>query len=155
MPEKESSIKLISHNRKARYDYEVINKYEAGLVLVGTEVKSIRNGMVNLVDSYAKFIQDELWLVNMHISEYRFGNVYNHEPRRSRKLLLHKKELNKLDSAIKEKGLTLIPMKLYLRNGKVKVEIGLCKGKKLYDKRESTKEKEMDREMRRIAKNYR
>ncbi|GMT49604.1 MAG: SsrA-binding protein [bacterium] len=155
MAEKESSIKLVSHNRKARYDYEVISRYEAGIVLVGTEVKSIRNGMVNLVDSYAKFIQDELWLVNMHISEYRFGNVYNHEPRRSRKLLLHKKELNKLERATKEKGLTLIPMKLYLKNGKVKVEIGLCKGKKLYDKRESTKEKEMDREMRRIAKNYR
>ncbi len=155
MAEKDNSIKLVSQNRKARYDYEVIDSYEAGIVLVGTEVKSIRNGMVNLADGYAKFIQNELWLVNMHVSEYRFGNVHNHDPRRSRKLLLHKKELHKLESAIKEKGLTLIPMKLYLKNGKVKIDIGLCKGKKLYDKRESIKEKEMDRDMRRIAKNYR
>ncbi len=155
MAEKDNSIKIVSQNRKARYDYEIIDSYEAGVVLLGTEVKSIRNGMVNLADSYAKFIQNELWLVNMHVSEYRFGNVHNHDPRRSRKLLLHKKELKKLESAIREKGLTLIPMKLYLKNGKVKIDIGLCKGKKLYDKRESIKEKEMDRDMRRIAKNYR
>lgn len=147
-------MKVICLNRKARFNYELIDSYEAGVVLTGTEVKSIRAGMINLKDSFAKFIKRELWLVNVHISEYRFGNVFNHEPTRSRKLLLHKKELRKLTTAIYEKGLTLIPVKVYLKNGKIKIELGLCKGKKLYDKRESTKKRETERELRRYIKEY-
>ena len=148
-------IKVIASNRKARFDYEVIGQYEAGVVLIGTEVKSIRAGMVNLKDSHAKFINNELWLVNTHISEYRFGNQFNHDPTRSRKLLLHKKELNKLIGAVKEKGLTLVPLKIYLKKGKVKIELGLCKGKKLHDKRESIQKREMEREIRSALKHYR
>ncbi len=150
----DNHIKIITSNRKARFDYEVIDSLEAGVVLKGTEVKSIRAGNVNLKDSYAKFIQDELWLINTHISEYNFGNIHNHEPTRSRKLLLKKKEIIKLEKSIKEKGLTLIPLKLYLKNGKVKIEIGLCKGKKLYDKREANKKKDHEREMNRISSYY-
>ncbi|MDH5681519.1 MAG: SsrA-binding protein, partial [Spirochaetota bacterium] len=103
---------------------------------------------------FAKFIQNELWLVNAHVSEYKFGNIHNHEPTRSRKLLLHKKELQKLFATIKEKGLTLVPLKAYLKNGRVKLEIGLCKGKKLYDKRETARKKEHELEMKRLAKKY-
>ncbi len=148
------SFKIISSNRKARFDYEVQESLEAGIVLQGTEVKSIRAGMINLKDSFAKFISDELWLVNAHITEYRFGNIHNHNPTRSRKLLLNKKELAKLAVKVNEKGLTLVPLKVYIKNNIVKIELGICKGKKLYDKRETTKKKEMKREMDRIVKNY-
>ncbi|MDH4128410.1 MAG: SsrA-binding protein SmpB [Spirochaetota bacterium] len=148
------SVKIISLNRKAKFDYDVVEKYEAGLVLKGTEVKSVREGLVNLKDSFAKFIDNELWLINAHINEYKYGNVYNHDPTRSRKLLLHKKELNKINGAIKEKGLTLIPLRVYIKNAKIKVELGLCKGKKLFEKRESTKKREVERELRTIIKEY-
>jgi len=148
------SIKIISSNKKAYFDYEIIDHYEAGVVLQGTEVKSIRAGLVNLKESFAKFLQDELWIVNMHVNEYKFGNIHNHNPTRSRKLLLHKKELIKLERATKEKGLTLIPLKIYLKKGKIKIEVGLCKGKKLYDKRETSKKRDADREMDRISKNF-
>ena len=147
-------INNIASNKKAWFDYEILDRYEAGVVLVGTEVKAIRQGMINLKDSFAKIIQNELWLVNTHISEYKFGNIHNHEPTRSRKLLLHRKELNKLFATIREKGLTLVPLKVYLKDGRVKIEIGLCKGKKLYDKRETARKKEQELEIKRLTKKY-
>lgn len=148
------AIKIISVNKKAKFDYEIQDSYEVGIVLTGTEVKSIRLGHVNLKDSYARFINEELWLINSHISEYKEGNRFNHEVRRNRKLLLHRKELKKIHSIVKESGLTLIPIKIYFKKGKAKIELGLCKGKKDYDKRESLKQKELDKEIKRVSKEY-
>jgi len=139
-------IKNITTNRKARFEYFVLSTYEAGIVLQGTEVKSLRQGKINLVDSYALLKNNELWLIGTHISEYTQGNINNHEPTRERKLLLNRNELRKLASKAAEKGLTIIPLSLYFKNGKVKVEIGLCKGKKLYDKRESIAKKDQKRD---------
>ncbi len=145
----------IVKNKKALFNYELIEKYEAGIVLLGTEVKSLRERSVNMSDSYASFKKGELFIVNMHISPYHFGNRNNHEPLRERKLLMKKREIKRLLGKVKEQGLTLIPISLYFSKGKVKVEIALAKGKKLHDKRETLKRKTLNREMERyINKNY-
>ena len=139
----------IVKNKKALFNYELLEKYEAGIVLLGTEVKSLRERAVNMSDSYASFKKGELFIVNMHISPYHFGNRNNHEPLRERKLLMKKREIKRLFGKVKEQGLTLIPISLYFSKGKVKVELALAKGKKLHDKRETLKRKTLDREMER------
>lgn len=146
------AIKVISVNRQAYHDYFVEETVEAGISLVGTEVKSIREGRVNLRGSYAMARNGELWLENAHIAVYEHGNLYNHDPMRNRKLLLHRREINQLMSKIATKGLTLIPLKLYLKGGRVKIELGLCRGKKLYDKREVIAERDAKREIERIVR---
>lgn len=139
--------KIIVDNRKARHEYFLTEKFEAGLVLVGTEVKSIRAGRVNLKDSYAQIDNGELFLYNMHVSPYEQGSFSNVDPTRKRKLLMHKREIMRLLGKVKEKGLTLVPTKLYFYKGRVKVEIALAQGKKLHDKRASQKEKDTKREI--------
>lgn len=141
------NIKIVSENRKARHDYHIHETYEAGLVLTGTEVKSLRAGKANLKDSYARIDNGELMLHNLHISPYDQGNRFNHEPLRTRKLLMHRLEINKLIGKTKEKGFTLVPTKLYFTRGKAKVELGLATGKKLYDKRQDMAERDAKREM--------
>ncbi|MCK5267110.1 MAG: SsrA-binding protein SmpB [Spirochaetes bacterium] len=153
MAEKQKTgIKIIIKNKKAFHEFFVLERYEAGIVLKGTEVKSLRVGKINFLDAYASIVNKEVWLKQMHISPYTHGNRDNHDPARKRKLLLNSKEILKIDQKMKEKGLTLIPLSLYFLRGKVKVDIGLCKGKKLHDKRKTLQEKdarrEMDREMR-------
>ena len=148
-------VKVVSDNRKARYLYEILNTYEAGIELKGTEVKSIRAGKVNLQDGYALIRNGEIWLTNVHIAPYEIsGKYFNHEPRRDRKLLLHKKEINKLIGLLQEKGLTLVPLKMYLKGDWVKVSLGVGKGKKLHDKRETVKRREDQREMARAMKRF-
>ncbi len=142
-------IKVLSKNRKARHDYHIDKSLETGIVLTGTEVKSIRAGRSNLKDSYAAVDNGELFLYNMHISPYEQGNRFNHDPMRVRKLLVHKKELRQLIGLTQQKGYTLIPLQLYLVRGHVKLELALAKGKKLYDKRDDMKEKSAQREMER------
>ena len=139
-------------NRKARYNYYVEEEYECGIVLKGTEIKSIREGSCNIGDSYAHIRRGELFVLNMFIGVYKEGNIFNHEETRTRKLLMHKKEILKLDNKVKLEGYTLIPLKLYFKDNKAKILLGLCKGKKDYDKRESIKERDMQRE---IAKHVR
>jgi SsrA-binding protein len=151
MPELEQE-KNITVNRKARHEYSIIQTYEAGIILVGTEVKSLRQGKANLVDSYGKLKNGEVWLISAHINEYTQGNINNHDPIRDRKLLLNKSEIKKLISGTNEKGLTLIPLRLYFKNGKVKVEIALAKGKKVYDKRRDIAKKDFEREQQRKIK---
>lgn len=140
------------NNRKAKYDYNILEEIECGIELVGTEVKSIRNGSVNLKDSYAIIKNGEAYLLNTHISLYEEGNIFNHEETRTRKLLLHKKEILKLNDKIRIEGYTLIPLKIYFVKNKVKVLLGICKGKKLYDKRETIKKRDMERELRQKMK---
>lgn len=135
-------------NRQASHNYFLLEKFEAGLVLAGTEVKSIRDGRANLKDAYGIVKDGELWLLNAHIGPYQHGNIYNHEPLRTRKLLVHKQELRKLTGKLQQKGLTLIPTRLYFRNGRVKCELALAKGKQLWDKRETERRKTADREAR-------
>ncbi|MFC2103650.1 SsrA-binding protein SmpB [Bacteroidota bacterium] len=147
-----SEEKNIIVNRKARYEYSIIQIWEAGIVLVGTEVKSLRQGKANLVDGYAKVDKGEVWLVNLHISEYVQGNINNHEPKRQRKLLLNKSEIKKLTDKLKDKGLTLIPLRLYFKKGKVKVELALAKGKKAYDKRKDIAKRDFQRDQERKIK---
>ena len=144
----------IVKNKKALFNYELLEKYEAGIVLLGTEVKSLRERAVNMSDSYASFKKGELFIVNMHISPYHFGNRNNHEPLRERKLLMKKQEIKRLFGKVKEQGLTLIPISLYFSKGKIKVELALAKGKKLHDKQETLKRKTLDREMERYIKKY-
>lgn len=144
--------KNITVNRKARHEYLILQSLEAGIVLVGTEVKSLRQGKANLVDSYATIKNGEVWLLNLHISEYVQGNINNHDPKRERKLLLNKSEIRKLVGKTKEKGLTLIPLRLYFKKGKVKVEIALAKGKKTYDKRKDIARKDFQRDQERKIK---
>jgi len=145
-------VKIISVNRQAYHDYFVERTIEAGISLVGTEIKSIRDGKVNLRGSYAIARNGELWLENAHIAAYEHGNRYNHEPLRNRKLLLHRREIEQLQAKVATKGLTLIPLKLYLKGGKAKIELGLCRGKKLYDKREAIAERDVKREMERVIR---
>ena len=153
MSDRQTGIKIISDNRQARYLYEILESYEAGIVLVGTEVKSIRAGKVNLKDGYAIIRQGEAWLLNVHISPYKAGGDYfNHEPRRTRKLLLHRKEINRLIGKVEQQGLTLIPLKMYFKGGRIKIAIGLGKGKKIHDKRESIKRREDKRDIARAMK---
>lgn len=139
-------------NKKAYFDYEILEEIEAGIVLTGTEIKSIRSGNANLKDSYAVIRNNEVFLLNMHISQYKEGNIFNHEEKRTRKLLLHKKEILKLRDKIILNGNTLVPLKLYFKNNKVKILLGLAKGKKLYDKRESIKERDVQREIKKQMK---
>lgn len=142
-------------NRKAKHDYFIEEVYEAGIVLTGTEIKSIRNGNCNIKDCYGIIRNHEVYLLNMFVSPYKEGNIFNHEETRNRKLLLHKKEIKKLEEAIQLKGLTLIPLKLYFaENNILKVSLGVCRGKKDYDKRESIKERDMKREALKNIKNY-
>jgi SsrA-binding protein len=138
--------KLIASNKKAFHDYFVLQKAEAGVALTGTEVKSLRDGKANIKDSYVIFKNGEAFLFNAHISPYSHGNLQNHEPERNRKLLLHRREIEKLREQVVEKGLTVVPLRLYFKGGKVKVEIAVVRGKKLYDKRATEKAREADRE---------
>ena len=147
-------MKLIAENRKARHDYFVEDTYEAGIVLVGCEVKSIRQGQVNLRDSFAIIKNGEVFAVGMHIASYQMGSYFNHDPRRNRKLLLNKAEIRKLKAKVEQKGYTLVPLKIYFKDALVKVELGLCKGKETHDKRESIKRREEDRKIDRIKKEY-
>ncbi len=144
---------VLIRNKRATFDYELINRYEAGLVLYGTEIKSIREGKAGLADTYCVFVKEELWVKNMHIAAYRFGTYNNHESLRDRKLLLHKKELLKLHREVKESGLTIVPTKLYINDkGIAKMEIALARGKRVADKRQTLKEKEDKRMMDRFMK---
>jgi len=144
--------KVVATNREAYHNFHIIETIECGIALTGTEVKSIREGRCNLKDSYGQIRQGEAWLLNAHISPYTHGNRENHEPTRTRKLLLHKKEINKLSGKAQEKGLTLVPTKMYFKNGRLKLELAVAKGKKLYDKRETEKRREADREARATLK---
>lgn len=150
-----SGEKLVASNRKAFHDYFILDRLEAGIVLLGTEVKSIREGRINLKDSYAGVKDGEAFLMNCHISPYSHGNRENHDPTRTRKLLLHCKEIRKLIGKTQEKGLTLVPLRVYLTRGRVKVELGVARGKKEYDKRETERRKEVDRETRAAMKTRR
>ncbi len=144
--------KTIIQNRKARHDYAILDSYEAGIELQGTEVKSLRAGKANLKDSYARVENNEAFLHNLHISEYEQGNLYNHEPTRRRRLLLHKHEINRLRNRAEERGLTLVPLKLYFKRGKVKVELAVAKGKREYDRRHDIAKRDAQREMQRALK---
>jgi len=144
--------KIVCTNRKAHRDYFFMDRFEAGMVLTGTEVKSLRDGRANLKDSYAHVDGEELFLYNMHISPYRHGNITNHEPTRTRKLLMHKREIRRLIGKIQEKGLSLIPVTVYFLRGKAKVELVLAKGKRQYDKRQDIKKREQDREIEKAMK---
>lgn len=145
--------KTLATNRQARHDYSILDTVEAGIVLKGTEIKSIRNGKVNLRDGYATVRNGEIFLQNVHISPFEQGNIFNHDPLRMRKLLLHKKQIASLIGEVKTTGVTLVPLKIYIKNGVAKVLIGVAKGKKTYDKRESLKQKDMKREIDRALKN--
>ena len=156
MAEKHTGSRTIAQNRQAWHEYFVDEKYEAGIALFGTEVKSVRGGAVNLKDAYCSIKNGELFVLGMHISPYEKGNIFNREPRRDRKLLMHKKEIMKLTGLVAQKGYTLVPLSLYFSGSHVKVEVGLCRGKKLYDKRDALAEKqagrEIDRRMREQSK---
>ena len=146
--------KVISTNRKAFHDFLIFDKFVAGIVLTGTEIKSIRAGQINLKDSFAKIEKGEIFLYNCHISKFEQGNRYNHEPERTRKLLLNKKEILKMEGKIKKEGYTIVPLEVFLIRGYAKLEIGLAKGKKLYDKREDLTKKTQNRDIQRKLKNY-
>jgi len=148
----DAPIKVMTVNRQAYHDYFVERTVEAGISLVGTEIKSIREGKVNLRGAYALIRNGELWLENANIAVYEHGNRYNHEPMRSRKLLLHRREIAQLEAKVATKGLTLIPLKLYLKGGRAKIELGLARGKKLYDKREAIAERDVKREIERVVR---
>ena len=152
MADKKQGTKTVAQNKKAWHDYFVDDRYEAGIALFGTEVKSIRCGAVNLKDSYCSFKNGELYVIGMHISPYEKGNIFNREPLRERKLLMHKREINKLCGLVSQKGYTLIPLSLYFSGKNVKVELGLCRGKKLYDKRDALADKQTNREIDRQMK---
>jgi SsrA-binding protein len=143
---KELGRKMIAQNRKARHDYFIEDTFEAGLVLTGTEVKSLRAGRASLVDGFAEISEHEIWLHNAHIPEYTQGTWNNHTPRRRRKLLLHRHEIDKLERRVNERGLTIVPLSLYFKDGRAKVEIGLAKGKKAYDKRQTIAKRDAERE---------
>ena len=155
MAGKNEKNKQVAKNSKAYHDYFVDDTYEAGIALFGTEIKSIRGGQVNLKDSYCSIKDGEIFVVGMHISPYEKGNIFNREPRRDRKLLMHKREIMKLAGLVGQKGYTLVPLSLYFSGARIKVEVGLCRGKKLYDKRDVDARKEADREMERYDKSRR
>ena len=154
MAEKKTQPKIIAQNKKAWHDYFVDEKYEAGIALYGTEVKSVRAGAVNLKDSYCSIKNGELFILGMHISPYEKGNIFNREPLRDKKLLMHKREIMKLGGLMSQKGYTLVPLSLYFSGKNVKVEIGLCRGKKLYDKRDALAEKQANREIDRKMRDH-
>jgi len=153
MAETSGGIKILATNRRARFNYQVDETLECGISLAGTEVKSLKAGKFSFSDAYGRIRSDELWLIGFHVSPYEHGSLFNHEPDRDRKLLVHKKELKQLRRKVDERGFTLIPMKVYLKKGLVKIELGICRGKKLVDKRQSIKERDQkrdaDRELRR------
>ncbi|HXY32127.1 MAG TPA: SsrA-binding protein SmpB [Gemmatimonadaceae bacterium] len=142
----------VARNKRARHDYHILETWEAGLVLTGTEVKSLRQGKANLADSYAVVNRGELWILNLHIAPYEQGNQFNHDPTRTRKLLLHRREIRRLIGAVERQGLTLIPLDLHFTRGKAKVTLALARGKKLHDKRADLKEREAEREIARVAR---
>ena len=144
--DKSAAAKTLAKNKQAFFNYTVDESFEAGIMLAGTEVKSVKKGKFSFSDSYARIVDNELWLIGLHISPYDFGNIHNHEPLRDRKLLVHKQEIKRLSRKVDEKGFTLVPLRFYLKNGIVKVEIGICKGKKMHDKRESIKQRDLKRE---------
>lgn len=146
------SIKVLAENRKARFQYTIDESVECGIALQGTEVKSIKKGNFSFSDSYGKIKDGELWLIGFHVTPYEQGNIYNHIPDRERKLLAHKQEIKRLGRKVDEKGYTLVPLKVYLKNGRVKLDLGVCKGKKLSDKREVIKERDVRRETEREFK---
>ena len=148
----QQGIKPVAQNRKAFHDYFVEEKIECGIALFGTEVKSIRQGKVNLKESWAQVRKGEIWAEGMHISPYEQGNVFNRDPLRPKKLLLHKSEIRKLDSIVMRQGYTLVPLEVYFRNGRVKIQLGLCKGKQLHDKRDSMARKDSEREIQRALR---
>ena len=152
MAEAEGGGKLLADNRKARFNYSIDESFEVGISLVGTEVKSIKTGKFAFADAYGRVMGNELWLIGFHITPYEQGSLFNHDPLRNRKLLAHRREIKRLERKTEEKGFTLIPLKVYLKNGRVKLNMGLCKGKKQYDKRESIKSRETERETRREFK---
>ena len=152
---KKNSIKIVTKNRKAFHDYNILETIEAGMVLTGTEVKSLRAGRCNLKDSYARIKNGEVWLIGMHISPYENAGYATHDPFRERKLLLHKDEIRRLWRKVQEKGITLIPLKVYFKNGKAKVELGLATGKRKYDKRADIARRDQERELKRLEKHYR
>lgn len=148
----QQGIKMVAQNRKAFHDYFVEEKYECGVALFGTEVKSIRQGRVNLKESWAQVRKGEVWVEGMHISPYEQGNIFNRDPLRPKKLLLHRGEIRKLDGLVMRQGFTLVPLELYLKNGRVKLQLGLCKGKQLHDKRAAIARKDSDREIQRALR---
>lgn len=145
----QKTTRTIATNRRATYDYEILERYEAGLVLTGTEIKSIRGGKVDLRDAYARPLNGELWLMNAHIAPYDAGSIYNHDPRRPRKLLMHREEINKLRGVVAEKGVTLVALSIFIKGHVAKVGLGVGRGKRQYDKRQSLINKDLDREARR------
>ncbi|KRK40977.1 SsrA-binding protein SmpB [Loigolactobacillus bifermentans] len=153
MKKKHVSDNVLAQNKKARHDYLILETYEAGMVLTGTEIKSVRAGRMNLKDGFARIRNGELFLENVHISPYAQGNQFNVDPLRNRKLLVHKQELRKLGNAVQDKGITLVPLRVYLKHGFAKLLLGVAKGKHEYDKRETIKRREQDREMQRVLKN--
>jgi SsrA-binding protein len=140
-------VKVIALNRKARYDYAVDDQYECGIELLGTEVKSVREGKISFPDAWAEVIEGEIWLRSFRIAENPFSSVFNHDPERKKRLLLHREEIKRITRRVEEKGYTLIPLSFYLKKGRVKVELGLCKGKKTYDKRADIRERDLNRDM--------
>lgn len=149
----EKSSDLVS-NRRATHDYEILETFEAGIALQGTEIKSIRNNGATLQDAFVKVLDNELWLIGCNIAHYKFGNIHNHEEKRDRKLLMHKREINRIKVATQEKGLTVIPLALYLKNGRIKVRIATAKGKKSYDKRADIKERDEKRNIQQAMKQF-
>ncbi|MFA4985323.1 MAG: SsrA-binding protein SmpB [Candidatus Brocadiia bacterium] len=149
MSNEDASIKIIARNRKAFYDYEILETFEAGIMLQGTEVKSLRDGHVALADGFGNFRGDELYIVDLDIPQYSHGNINNHDPHRPRKLLVHRRELIKIRARVLERGLTMVPLKLYFKRGWAKVEMAIVRGKTRYDKRDSIRDREVDREIRR------
>ena len=149
----QQGIKVIATNKKAFHDYFVEERYECGIALFGTEVKSIRLGKVNLKESWALIRKGEVWVEGMHVSPYEQGNIFNRDPLRPRKLLMHRREIRKLDSLVMRQGYTLVPLEIYLKDGRMKVQLGLCKGKQLHDKRDSMAKRDSDREIQRALRN--
>ncbi len=145
----EHSVKTIARNKKAHFNYSIEDTLECGLVLEGTEVKSVREGRISFPDGFAEVIRNEVWLKNVHINEYVYSSIFNHDPERPKKLLLHKDEIKRLTRKVEEKGYTLIPLEFYLKNGKIKVKLGVCRGKKLFDKRADIKDRDIKRDMQR------
>ena len=141
--------KLIAENRKARFDYTIDDSIECGVVLQGTEVKSVKEGKISFPDSFAEIIKDEVWLKNFHISEYVYSSIFNHNPDRPKKLLLHREQIKRLQRKVEEKGYTLIPLSFYLKDGRLKVSLGICKGKKQFDKRNTIKDRDNQRDIQR------
>nr|WP_318692732.1 SsrA-binding protein SmpB [uncultured Treponema sp.] len=149
----EEAVKIIATNRKARFNYTVTDTFECGIVLEGTEVKSVKGGNISFADSFALIENGEVWVQNLHISEYAFSSVFNHDPDRKKKLLLHREEIKRLQRKVDEKGFTLVPLDFYLKHGLVKVKLGLCKGKKEFDKRADIKDRDIKREIAREFRN--